>query len=48
MPGSEIYEKFPALHTREGGFVMPNAWDGRSALVLADAGFEALGTSPAG
>jgi 2-methylisocitrate lyase-like PEP mutase family enzyme len=34
-----------ALHTRDGGFVMPNAWDGLSALLLADAGFEAIGTS---
>ena len=47
MSGSEIYEEFLALHTREGGLVMPNAWDGLSALVLADAGFEALGTSSA-
>src|SRR3954454_23808455 len=47
MPGSETYEKFMALHTREGGLVMPNAWDGVSALVLADAGFEAIGTSSA-
>jgi 2-methylisocitrate lyase-like PEP mutase family enzyme len=47
MPGSEIYEKFLALHTRDGGFVMPNAWDGLSALLLADAGFEGLGTSSA-
>ncbi|MEV6371263.1 isocitrate lyase/phosphoenolpyruvate mutase family protein [Micromonospora musae] len=36
-----------ALHTREGGLVMPNAWDGVSALILADAGFEAIGTSSA-
>ncbi|SEF20648.1 2-Methylisocitrate lyase, PEP mutase family [Amycolatopsis pretoriensis] len=47
MPGSELYEEFMALHTREGGLVMPNAWDGLSALVLADAGFEAIGTSSA-
>jgi 2-methylisocitrate lyase-like PEP mutase family enzyme len=45
MAGSELYERFMALHTREGGLVMPNAWDGLSALMLADAGFEALGTS---
>jgi 2-methylisocitrate lyase-like PEP mutase family enzyme len=45
VPGSEIYERFLALHTREGGLVMPNAWDGVSALLLADAGFEAIGTS---
>ena len=47
MPGSELYEKFMTLHTRDGGLVMPNAWDGLSALVLADAGFEAIGTSSA-
>jgi 2-methylisocitrate lyase-like PEP mutase family enzyme len=47
MPGSKLYEDFMALHTREGGLVMPNAWDGLSALVLADAGFEAIATSSA-
>ncbi|WP_438307113.1 isocitrate lyase/PEP mutase family protein (plasmid) [Streptomyces sp. HUAS TT11] len=47
MPGSDLYEKFMALHTRDGGFVMPNAWDGLSALMLADAGFEAIATSSA-
>src|SRR4051812_3196332 len=45
VPGSEIYEGFMALHTREGGLVMPNAWDGLSAQLLADCGFEAIGTS---
>ena len=45
MPGSMIYEKFMALHTREAGLVMPNAWDGLSTRLLADAGFEAIGTS---
>jgi 2-methylisocitrate lyase-like PEP mutase family enzyme len=44
---TESYDKFMALHTREGGFVMPNAWDGLSALMLADAGFEAIATSSA-
>jgi 2-methylisocitrate lyase-like PEP mutase family enzyme len=44
---SEHYERFPALHEREGGFIMPNAWDGVSALILKEAGFEALGTSSA-
>jgi len=47
MAGSELYEKFMALHTRDGGLVMPNAWDGLSALMLADAGFEASATSSA-
>ncbi|HTV01153.1 MAG TPA: isocitrate lyase/phosphoenolpyruvate mutase family protein [Luteitalea sp.] len=41
------YERFLALHQRPGGFVMPNAWDATSALLLADAGFDALGTSSA-
>ncbi|MET8537314.1 isocitrate lyase/phosphoenolpyruvate mutase family protein [Streptomyces sp. NPDC005065] len=36
-----------ALHTRDGGLVMPNAWDDLSALMLADAGFEAIATSSA-
>lgn len=45
MPGSALYERFMALHTREGGLVLPNAWDGLSALLLADAGFEAVATS---
>jgi 2-methylisocitrate lyase-like PEP mutase family enzyme len=40
-----MYEKFMALHTREGGLVMPNAWDGLSAQFLADAGFGAIATS---
>jgi 2-methylisocitrate lyase-like PEP mutase family enzyme len=44
---AELYEKFMALHTRDGGFVMPNAWDGLSALILAEAGFEAIATSSA-
>jgi 2-methylisocitrate lyase-like PEP mutase family enzyme len=47
MSDSERYEQFLALHRRPQGFVMPNAWDGLSALVLADAGFEAIGTSSA-
>jgi 2-methylisocitrate lyase-like PEP mutase family enzyme len=47
MSGSEIYERFLALHTRDRGLVMPNAWDGLSALLLAHAGFEAIGTSSA-
>jgi 2-methylisocitrate lyase-like PEP mutase family enzyme len=43
----ELYERFKALHARDGGFIMPNAWDGASALILKEAGFEALGTSSA-
>jgi len=43
----ELYERFRALHQQEGGFVMPNPWDGTSALILKQAGFKALGTSSA-
>jgi 2-methylisocitrate lyase-like PEP mutase family enzyme len=41
------YERFLELHTRPGGFVMPNAWDAVSALLLKEAAFEAIGTSSA-
>lgn len=37
------YERFRALH--EGGFIMPNAWDAGSAVLLKRAGFEALGST---
>ncbi len=43
----ELYERFRALHEHEGGFIMPNPWDGLSALLLKEAGFQALGTSSA-
>jgi 2-methylisocitrate lyase-like PEP mutase family enzyme len=43
----ELYERFRALHEQEGGFIMPNPWDGTSALILKHAGFKALGTSSA-
>jgi 2-methylisocitrate lyase-like PEP mutase family enzyme len=39
---------FAALHRGRPGFVMPNAWDAGSALVLADAGFPAIATTSAG
>jgi 2-methylisocitrate lyase-like PEP mutase family enzyme len=47
MNQRELYERFRALHERKGGFIMPNAWDGASALILKRAGFQALGTSSA-
>ena len=47
MKQPELYERFLALHQREGGFIMPNPWDGTSALLMKAAGFEALGTSSA-
>ncbi|HEY1145570.1 MAG TPA: isocitrate lyase/phosphoenolpyruvate mutase family protein, partial [Allosphingosinicella sp.] len=44
---AELYARFRALHERPGAFIMPNAWDGASAVLLKRAGFEALGTSSA-
>jgi len=45
MSQPERYERFRALH--DSLFIMPNAWDGTSALLLKQAGFQALGTSSA-
>ncbi|HEY2473311.1 MAG TPA: isocitrate lyase/phosphoenolpyruvate mutase family protein [Candidatus Cybelea sp.] len=45
---SSAYERFRALHERPRAFVMPNAWDGASAALLARAGFEALGSTSLG
>jgi 2-methylisocitrate lyase-like PEP mutase family enzyme len=45
---SATAETFHALHAARPGFVMPNAWDPGSALVLAAAGFAAIGTTSAG
>jgi 2-methylisocitrate lyase-like PEP mutase family enzyme len=42
------YERFRALHEQQHAFVMPNAWDGASAALLARAGFEALGSTSLG
>lgn len=39
---------FLQLHRAARGFVMPNAWDAGSAIVLASEGFPALGTTSAG
>jgi 2-methylisocitrate lyase-like PEP mutase family enzyme len=47
MKQAELYERFLALHGQDGGFIMPNAWDCGSALILKNAGFKALGTSSA-
>lgn len=45
MDQALAYERFRALHERPDTFVMPNAWDGGSAVLLGRAGFEALGSS---
>jgi 2-methylisocitrate lyase-like PEP mutase family enzyme len=39
---------FNDLHGAASGFVMPNAWDVGSALLLAASGFPAIGTTSAG
>jgi 2-methylisocitrate lyase-like PEP mutase family enzyme len=44
MTGS-AYERFLALHQGPAAFVMPNVWDGASALMMRDAGFAAIGSS---
>jgi 2-methylisocitrate lyase-like PEP mutase family enzyme len=41
-------DAFHALHTAKTGFIMPNAWDAGSALLLAATGFPAIGTTSAG
>ena len=45
MTQAESYERFLALHQGPGAFVMPNVWDGLSALIFKNAGFAALATS---
>lgn len=45
---SSAYERFRALHERREAFIMPNAWDGASAVILKRAGFEALGSTSLG
>src|SRR5215472_2486317 len=42
------YERFRALHEGPEAFVMPNAWDGASAVLLKHAGFAALGSTSLG
>ncbi|MBC7955161.1 MAG: isocitrate lyase/phosphoenolpyruvate mutase family protein, partial [Cytophagales bacterium] len=41
-------QAFLDLHKAERGFVMPNAWDAGSAVLLAHEGFGAIGTTSAG
>jgi len=45
MTQAELYEQFRALHAAPEPFIMPNAWDGASAVLLKRAGFKALGSS---
>lgn len=43
----ELFERFKALHEAQEGLIMPNVWDGGSAIIMMDAGFKAIGTSSA-
>jgi 2-methylisocitrate lyase-like PEP mutase family enzyme len=45
---ASAYERFRALHEAPTAFVMPNAWDGASAVLLAREGFQALGSTSLG
>jgi 2-methylisocitrate lyase-like PEP mutase family enzyme len=47
MTQADHYEQFLALHQQSEAFVMPNVWDGLSALIFKKAGFAALATSSA-
>ena len=47
-PGPARGSVFAALHRRGEPFVLPNAWDVASALLLADAGFPAVATTSMG
>lgn len=48
MSQREKAEKFYSMHTQDGCFLMPNAWDIGSAKMLVAAGFESIGTTSAG
>jgi len=43
-----VMTTFRELHNAKTGFVMPNAWDAGSAVLLAEAGFPAIATTSAG
>jgi 2-methylisocitrate lyase-like PEP mutase family enzyme len=47
MSQTAHYEQFLALHRQPEAFVMPNVWDGLSAMIVKKAGFPALATSSA-
>jgi 2-methylisocitrate lyase-like PEP mutase family enzyme len=48
MATTSAYERFRALHDGPGAFIMPNPWDGASAVLLQRTGFLALGTTSLG
>lgn len=41
------FEEFKALHQVKELFVLPNAWDAKSAQLLEESGYKAIGTSSA-
>ncbi|WP_101952388.1 isocitrate lyase/phosphoenolpyruvate mutase family protein [Mycobacterium sp. 3519A] len=41
------YEEFTELHRGPATFIMPNAWDGPSALLFKETGFKSIATSSA-
>jgi 2-methylisocitrate lyase-like PEP mutase family enzyme len=44
---SSKFQKFKALHHANDLFVLPNAWDARSAIIFQEKQFPAIGTSSA-
>ncbi|MDO6429103.1 isocitrate lyase/phosphoenolpyruvate mutase family protein [Flavitalea sp. BT771] len=44
---SSKFQSFKDLHTAAGLFVLPNAWDAKSARIFQEKGFAAIGTSSA-
>src|SRR5688572_3018894 len=44
---SSQFKKFKELHYQDDLFILPNVWDARSAIVLQEKKFEAIGTSSA-
>ena len=44
---SSQFKKFKDLHHQDELFVLPNVWDARSAIVLQEKKFDAIGTSSA-
>jgi len=44
---SSKFQQFKDLHSAAGLFVLPNAWDAKSASIFQEKGFAAIGTSSA-
>src|SRR4051812_46020452 len=45
---SALAADFLALHRPGAGFILPNAWDAGSAVILEQVGFAAIATTSAG